>query len=427
MDIQKGIKNYDSLYLACNDKKAFFTSSDHSRYTLWSCQNVCDALSYLLDNFYIRFWTKLYRQIVGIPMGTNCAPLVADLFLYCYERNFMDSLNHNNQADIIEAFNSTSRYLDDLLNIDNPYFQGMVNQIYPPELQLNKAHISDTEDPFLDLHLSVSNGLVSSKIYGKRDDLSYLLDNIYIRFGTKLYRQIVGIPMGTNCAPLVADLFLYCYERDFMDSFNHDNQADVIEAFNSTSRYLDDLLNIDNPYFEGMVNQIYPSELQLKKANISDTEAPFLDLHLSVANGFVSSKIYDKRDDFDFDIVNFPFCDGDVPRRASYGVYISQLIRFARVCNHGTDFNARNKCLTAKLLQQGYRYHKLHKLRKTFSKFYRRHYELISKYNVGLKTLLSEGLSEPEFYGDLVYKFKKLIGTYWENSYPFGLRYVFMV
>ena len=93
--------------------------------------------------------------------------------------------------------------------------------------------------------------------------------------------------MGTNCAPLVADLFLYCYERDFMDSLNHGNQADVIEAFYSTSRYLDDLLNIGNPYFEGMVNQIYPPELQLNKANISDTEAPFLDLHLSVANGFV--------------------------------------------------------------------------------------------------------------------------------------------
>ena len=144
--------------------------------------------------------------------------------------------------------------------------------------------------------------------------------------------------MGTNCAPLVADLFLYCYERDLMDSLNHGNQADVIEAFNSTSRYLDDLLNIDNAYFEGMVNQIYPPELQLNKANISDTEAPFLDLHLSVANGFVSSKIYDKRDDFDFDIVNFPFLDGVVPRHASFGVYMSQLLRFARVCNHLTGF-----------------------------------------------------------------------------------------
>ena len=105
--------------------------------------------------------------------------------------------------------------------------------------------------------------------------------------------------------------------------------TDHLSVCNSTSRYLDDLLNIDNPYFEGMVNQIYPPELQLNKANISDTEAPFLDLHLAVANGFVSSKIYDKRDDFDFDIVNFPFLDGDVPCRASYGVYISQLIRFA--------------------------------------------------------------------------------------------------
>ena len=88
-----------------------------------------------------------------------------------------------------------------------------------------------------------------------------------------------------------------------MDSLNQDNQSDVIEASNSTRRYLDDLLNIDNPYFEGMVNQTDPPELQLNKANISDTEAPFLDLHLSVGNGFVSSKIYD--DAFDFDIVFF--------------------------------------------------------------------------------------------------------------------------
>ena len=108
-----------------------------------------------------------------------------------------------------------------------------------------------------------------------------------------------------------------------MKDLSSDNQADVIKAFNSTSRYLDDLLNIDNPYFEGMVNQIYPSELQLNKANTSDTEAPFLDLHLSISNGFVSSKIYDKRDDFDFDIVNFPFLDGDVPRCPFFLEYIS--------------------------------------------------------------------------------------------------------
>ena len=244
-------------------------------------------------------------------------------------------------------------------------------------------------------------------IPSKLQDKVLNLGNIYIRFGSKLYRQIVGIPMGTNCAPVVADLFLFCYERDFMLSLSEDNQSDVIEAFNSTSRYLDDLLNIDNNFFDSMVNRIYPSELQLNKANVSDAEASFLDLHLSISDGFVKTKIYDKRDDFDFDIVNFPFLDGDVPRSASYGVYISQLIRFARVSSHVDDFNTRNKVLTAKLLRQGYRYHKL---RKAFSEFYRRHFDIVSKYNVGLKTLLLQGLSEPEFYGDLVYKFRKIIG-----------------
>ena len=130
----------------------------------------------------------------------------------------------------------------------------------------------------------------------------------------------------------------------------------------------------------------------------------FISVSMQTSNRFVSSKIYDKLDDFDFDIVNFPFLDGHVPRSTSYGVYISQFIRFARVSSHVADFNARNKSLTAKLLQQGYRYYKL---RKTFSRFYRRHYELVSKFNVGLKTLLHQGLSEPEFYGDLVYIFKK--------------------
>ena len=220
--------------------------------------------------------------------------------------------------------------------------------------------------------------------------------------------NIKWIPMGTNCAPLVADLFLFWNERDFMMSLSDDKQADVIDAFNTTSRYLDDILNINNVYFENMVSQIYPSELQLNKANASDTEAAFLDLHLSISNDIVSTKIYDKRDDFDFEIVNFPFLDGDVPRSTSYGVYISQLIRFARASSYVTDFNTRNKLLTQKLLKQGYRYHKL---RKTFSKFYRRYYDLISKFQVGLKSLLRQGLSEPDFYGDLVFKLKKIVGS----------------
>ena len=156
-----------------------------------------------------------------------------------------------------------------------------------------------------------------------------------------------------------------------MASLSYIKETEIIQSFNSTSRYLVDLLNIDNFYFEGMVGRIYPPELQSTKANAYDTDSPFLDLHLSISNGFVSSKIYDNRDDFDFDIVNFPlsifsfffFFDGDILRSTSYGVHIFQLFRFARVSSHVTDFNARIKIPIAYLLHQGYRYHKL---RKTF-------------------------------------------------------------
>ena len=107
--------------------------------------------------------------------------------------------------------------------------------------------------------------------------------------------------------------------------------------------------------------------------------------------------------------------DGDVPRRTSYGVYISQLMRLARVCSHVEDLNARNRCLTAKLLKQGCRYHKL---RKAFSSSIADTMNLISKFNVGLKSLLHQSLSEPEFYGELVYKFKKIMGrTYFSNQF----------
>ena len=127
---------------------------------------------------------------------------------------------------------------------------------------------------------------------------------------------------------------------------------------------------------------------------------------MSITNGIVSSKIYDTRDNFNFDLT-FPFLDWDVPSSPSYGVYISQLIRIARVCSDVDDFKYRNKCLTSKLFKQGYWYHKI---RKAFPKFYYRHSELIVKSNICLKTLLQKGISEPVLYGDLVYKFKRIVG-----------------
>ena len=123
--IERTFQREGSLYIACNDRNAFFTSDAVRNYNLWSCQKVCEALTFLLDNTYIRFGSKLYIHIVGIP--TNCAPLVADLFLFCNERDLMLSLSEDTQFDVIGA----SRYLDDLLNIEHNFFDSMGNRIYP--------------------------------------------------------------------------------------------------------------------------------------------------------------------------------------------------------------------------------------------------------------------------------------------------------
>ena len=128
--------------------------------------------------------------------------------------------------------------------------------------------------------------------------------------------------MGTNCASLIADLFLYCYENDFISNLHKSKKLDLVDKFNDTSRYLDDILTIDNPEFEQHICDIYPAELQLNKANTCNKETPFLDLNTKVVDDDIHTSVYDKRDDFGFPIVNFPWLGDDVPRLPSYGIYI---------------------------------------------------------------------------------------------------------
>ena len=131
--------------MACNEECSFFTSDVYNNHNLWSCQKVCDALVYLLDNIFIRLETRLYRQTINIPMGTNCAPLVADLFIFCYERDFMKTFSRENQADIIEAFNSTSYSvsLKTLLqqDISEPEFYG--DLVYRFRIIVGKSNFSE--------------------------------------------------------------------------------------------------------------------------------------------------------------------------------------------------------------------------------------------------------------------------------------------
>ena len=157
---------------------------------------------------------------------------------------------------------------------------------------------------------------------------TFLMENIYmyVQFDGMVYQQIGGIPIGPNCAPLIADLFLYCYERDFMSNLQKSKRFDLIDTFNDTSRYLDDIFTIDSPSFAEHIPDIYPRELQLNKANTSDKETSFLDLNIKVIGYDIHTSVYNKRDDFGFPIVNFPWLSGDVPRLPSYGIYISHLL-----------------------------------------------------------------------------------------------------
>ena len=211
--------------------------------------------------------------------------------------------------------------------------------------------------------------------------------------------------MGTNCAPLIADLFLYCYERDFMSNLQKSKRFDLIDKFNDTSRYLDDIFTIDNPTFAEHIPDIYPRELQLNKANTSDKETSFLDLNIKVIGNDIHTSVYDKRDDFWFIIVNFPWLSGDIPRLPSYGIYISQFDLLDVVLAFLISI-LKNLQITSKLLTQGYRYHKL---RKTFGKFFRSYSEFLSKFGaISFQEYVSKGITHPVFYGDLVYKLRRV-------------------
>ena len=163
--------------------------------------------------------------------------------------------------------------------------------------------------------------------------IEFLIDNIFVQFGGRLFRQMIGIPMGTNCAPLLADLFLYSYENEFLDNMIRSGHRRLARSFNLCYGYIDDLIVFNNKKFLDYLKEIYPSQLIVEKANKSDHLTDYLDLTFIIDSGCkLSTRLYDECDDFDFHIVNFPFLSSNIPYGPSYGVYISQLIRYARCC-----------------------------------------------------------------------------------------------
>ena len=155
----------------------------------------------------------------------------------------------------------------------------------------------------------------------------------------------------------------------------------LARSFNLCYRYMDDLIVFKNKKFLDYLKEIYPSQLTVEKANKSDHLADCLDLTFIIdSGGKLSTRLYDKRDDFDFHILNFPFHSSNIPSGPSFGVYISQLIRYAQCCSHYDDFRYRHKCLVLYTLR----------LKKSFKKFYGRYQDLIEKYQRSVNVMVND-------------------------------------
>ena len=185
--------------------------------------------------------------------------------------------------------------------------------------------------------------------------------------------------MGTYCAPLLADIFLNSYEAEFIQSLLSKEKKQLASRFNFTYRYIDDVLSIDNPELENYLSQMYPVELEIKGRTESNTSASYIDLPLPIGiGGQLHTSIYDKHDDLNFHITNFPFLISNIPSSPAYGVFISQLIQYhieyARASSSYGCFILRATRLSYKVLKQGFVRERLKSL---LRKFYSRHGYLI--------------------------------------------------
>ena len=214
--------------------------------------------------------------------------------------------------------------------------------------------------------------------------LEFLIDSIFVIFGGRVFQQTVDIPMGTNCSALLADLFLYSYEEYFIQGLLKKNEKKVAWSFNFTFRYVDDVLSLNNSRFGDFVYRIFPIELEIKDTTDTDRSVSCLYLHLEIDR--LRTKLYDKRDDFNFPL-NFSFICSNIPAAPVYEVYVSQLIWYSRTCGSYQDFLHRGLLLIRKLRNQGFL---LVKLKSSLQKFYGCHHDLVDRYGISVSQLTTD-------------------------------------
>ena len=287
--------------------------------------------------------------------------------------NFMDMVKDKNLQHM-QTFDFSTLYTalphNEIKTSFAKIFQKVFNREAKPFINVNavKAYFSSSK----------YNNAFSFRLNDMMEILDFILDNIFVKCGKDIFKQVIGIPIGLDSGQDIANLLLYSYESDYVEKMSKENLT-LARKFSLCFRYIDDLCVGNFPNFREHIYKIYPRQLEIKPESNNPLEVAFLDLKLIIHNSMLTFSIYDKRDDFNFNIVNFPFMESCIPKKSALGVFFSQLIRYARLNSHFIGFKERTKQLKDKLLQQGY----LDKdLKRIASRFFRDYHDLLSKFNI---------------------------------------------
>ena len=225
---------------------------------------------------------------------------------------------------------------------------------------LNNAYFSDSARPYKGTHILEVEDLIELT--------NYFIDNSFIAFKGKVFKQCIGIPMGIDPAPFMANLFLFYYEHKYMHKLLSSTESCKARKLSRSFRYLDDLLSLnDSGNFIESIIDMYPNELKLSCTDVNTIQADYLDLDIFITDNYFGIKLFDKRDNFNFVPINYPCLTySNVSSASSYGIYLSQLLRICRICTHINDFEMAINKLTQSFSNKGYQ---LPLLRRHFDKF----------------------------------------------------------
>ena len=294
----------------------------------------------------------------------------------------LDKINCKNNAKTISSFDFSTLYtniphsklLDELSGIIKFIFKGGTRS----SISINQFGIARWTR-------HANNSLIKYDLDKILRAIKFLLDNCYFKFGNKLFRQIIGIPMGSDPAPYFANLFLYRYESRWLNKMKKQNPV-LARKFGRVFRYIDDLLAInDGEEFEKHHSDIYPPELELKKENTSNSNTSFLELDIQISDRNFSTKLYDKRDAFGFHISRLPFKCSNIPQRMFYSSASAEVLRICRATSNQHDVITSVKSLVHRMLNQGA---VEHSLRKSFRKTLNKHQISLNKFNVTTQSMI---------------------------------------